>query len=347
MTSRMPGPQASAGGPVESFSVERASATPHAPRPRRARRRPAAAAAAKPASGTATRTGAASPRTPMAPALPAMPLAELQRWFFEVIAHPGTVSDGVAAAAGAHALGAGGTARLLASAANLGPVDRMGIYHYAYHARLADCLVDDFPTVQHALGHERFRQLCAEVIRDCPSGTPNLNHYGAVLPRWCADRSRRLPHRAFIAELAALEWAMVEVFHADPAPTLSLEAVQAVPMAEWADMRFAPSPSLRLLRFRHPVNAYLQAYREGASPAIPRAKASATAVYRVDFRLWRMDLTPITADLLESLLGGEALGAALERLAAAPGVDPGQLGANVMRWFREWVAGGFFTPRLG
>ena len=67
-------------------------------------------------------------------------------------------------------------------------------------------------------------------------------------------------------------------------------------MEKWAEMRFSPSPSLRLLRFRYPVNAYLQAVRDAGAPAIPRAKASTTAVYRVDFRIWRMDLTPITTE---------------------------------------------------
>ncbi len=332
------GPAPTLGGPMESFSAERASATPGAPPPKRARRLRAARDARPPKAARAP-TVAQDGRV--------LPLAELQRWFLDVIAHPGTVEDGLAAASKAHPHVPGQVEGVLSSASNLGPVDRLGVYHYAYRERLRECLADDFPTVQHALGQDRFRQLCADVIREFPSSTPNLNGYGAVLPRWCQGAKRGLAHRGFISELATLEWAMVEVFHAEPAPTLSLAQLQQVPMEQWAGMRFAPSPSLRLLRFRHPVNAYLQAVREDRSPAIPRAKASWTAVYRVDFRIWRMDLTAMTTALLDSLLAGEALGPALERLAATPGVPVEELGASVMRWFKEWVAGGFFSPRLG
>ncbi len=60
--------------------------------------------------------------------------------------------------------------------------------------------------------------------------------------------------------------------------------------------------------------------------------------------LWRMGLTPAMASLLEALSAGHSLGAALETFDAGLGAeDAAEAERNVMVWFREWVAAGFFA----
>ena len=113
-------------------------------------------------------------------------------------------------------------------------------------------------------------------------------------------------------------------------------------------MRLRPSATVRILRFRHPVNAYLQAEREVRHPRIPRAAPSATAVYRRGFRIWRMDLTPAMADLLAALFAGRPLERALMAVARRRRDEPQQqVLADVMRWFSSWVDGGFFASMDG
>ena len=61
--------------------------------------------------------------------------------------------------------------------------------------------------------------------------------------------------RVFASELAALEWALVEVLHAEMAPPLEIAALQAMPPEAWATRalrqeRRAPSAPLRVPRQR-------------------------------------------------------------------------------------------------
>ena len=103
--------------------VERASATPT--------RRTAAQPIRREEPGTAAKRPAAPvPRS----------LRDVQGWMLEAVtAH---ASDDVEAVVTAGP-------RLAASA-------RLGVYQSAYHARLVECLADDYPVVLAALGEERF-----------------------------------------------------------------------------------------------------------------------------------------------------------------------------------------------
>jgi hypothetical protein len=150
----------------------------------------------------------------------------------------------------------------------------------------------------------------------------------------------------FASDLAALEWALVEVLHAETAPPLDIAALQAMPPESWASARFIRSDALRLFRFEYPVNAVFIANRiDEIVPDVPAPSANAVAVYRKDMQLWRMDLSPAMLGVLEPLVEGKSLGEALETVEAEC-TDPevlAQTGANLMVWFREWVDAGFFT----
>lgn len=273
------------------------------------------------------------------------PLRSLQEWFAAVIMHPRSVQAGLRSAARAIGVDArSGSDRIVVSSAALSAQDRMGIYHFAYQARLVDCLADDFPCVAYALGSRAFARLAHDVINRFPSDHPNLNIYGRRLVQQCQDGTTRVPHRAFISELAELEWSMCEVLHAQAAPNLSQAALKAIPLRRWGAVRFRPSQTLRVHRTAYPVNRYLQAYREDRAPAIPARQASATAVYRQGFTVWRMDLTLPMCGILDSLCAGQPLARALATLESTTReADQRRLATQVMAWFRDWVEGGFFA----
>ena len=150
----------------------------------------------------------------------------------------------------------------------------------------------------------------------------------------------------FASELATLEWALVEVLHAECPPPLEVAALAALPPDAWARARFIRSDAVRLFRFEFPVNAVFIANRiDEIVPEVPARAPNALAVYRKDMQLWRMDLTPAMMGVVEPLLQGKSLGEALAAIEAEAS-DPevlAQTGANLMVWFREWVDAGFFT----
>lgn len=320
------GPTPNQGGPVEELVVERASASPIAAPVRRRR----SAAVSRRVAGKAV-TG---------------PLRDLQAWFAAVITHPLSEGAGVAAAARRRLLRVSSAKDLerIVVSGHMPALERLHVYHYAYHARLIECLIDDFPAVQYAIGEHAFDRLARKVILVHPSQGPNLNVYGRSLLTYVDERPRACPHRVFVRELAALEWAMVEVLHAQAAPVLSIAALQAIPPERWGGIRFKPSQTARVLHFTHPVNAFLQAYREKRKPRMPRTELSATAVYRRGYTVWRMDLTAPMAAILDRLFAGDRLDTALQTLVhTTTPATQATVAKQVMNWFREWVEGGFFA----
>jgi hypothetical protein len=255
--------------------------------------------------------------------------------------------------------------RYVTAGPRLSAADRFEIYRSGYHARLFECLLDDYPVLAAMLsrvhdtheGHEDhshdscFESLCRAYVDRHPSASPNLNGFGRHMSSFCREvKLEAYPAfdglRVFASELAALEWALVEVLHAETAAPLEITALQALPPEAWAGARFIKNDAIRVFRFEYPVNAVFIANRiDEIIPEIPAPSANAVAVYRKDMQLWRMDLTPAMLGVLEPLLAGKTLGEALETVEAEA-TDPeilAQTGANLMVWFREWVDAGFFT----
>lgn len=311
-------PVAERGGPTEVFTKERASATP----------------ATKGAVKTASRAADLRPSKEAGEVALPRSLREVQEWFLGVVSDP---RDLDAAAGDLHLLEG-----VVTASTKMAAVDRLGVYHFAYRARLVECLADDYPALQYAIG-DAFESLCHGYIAAYPSCSPSLNFFGRHFAAYC--REQDAPWSAFAADLATLEWSLVEVLHAETPELLPIEKIQAIAPDAWGGARFVPSAALRVHHFDYPVNRFFQAFKNDEAPTIPERSPSAMAIYRQGFLLWRMNLTRPMASVLEALAGGEALGVALSRLGANAEDEAALREAeqNVMAWFRAWVTGGFFA----
>jgi hypothetical protein len=242
--------------------------------------------------------------------------------------------------------GAGEAERRLVSGPRMNALERLEVYRRAYHRRLIECLADDYPALGHTLGFAAFDALCRAYIARHPSGGPSLNAYGRSMAEFCRSHPTPLPfpNRAFAADLASLEWAIVEVIHSAATERATLDGLNDVPLERWAAARLVPTPALRLLRFEYPVNAYFQAFADGERTSIPAPAASRAVVYRQGPKVWRMNLSEPMFAVLESLAAGTSLEASLERAAGSFAADDeGAAVRRVAGWFREWVASGLFA----
>ncbi|HEY4014480.1 MAG TPA: DNA-binding domain-containing protein [Polyangiaceae bacterium] len=239
----------------------------------------------------------------------------------------------------------GEAAERLTASARMGAFDRLDVYRRGYATRLVECLVDDYPVLCHALGEDRFDELCRAYILAHPSDGPNLNFFGRHMAAFCrAEAPEPFPERAFAADLATLEWTIVEVIHAPASDPLTAEGLRDVPMEAWAGARLVANTASKLLAFDYPVNAYFQTVRTDGDPSLPSPLPSATVVYRSGPSVWRMDLTVPMFEVLRSLFGRETLETALSRGHAALGdLDETQAAQRVLAWFREWVSSGLFA----
>jgi len=269
-------------------------------------------------------------------------LRALQEWFAGAVMHPAGVAASVRERGdlGGEAIGVADVERVVSASSRLSGFERIEIYHGAYRARLVECLADDYPALAYALGESSFESLCHAYIAAHPSRSPSLNAFGRHMSAFCRSRTDRLS--AFGADLAALEWALVEVIHTAPADRLSEEALSKIPPSDWPRARFAPSDAVRVLEFGHAANAYFQAYNAGGGPDPPEPAWSATAVFREGPTIWRMDLSRAMHTLLHALFAGATIGAALDALASSGDLTEKEA-PLLMNWFRDWVRYGFFA----
>jgi len=256
-----------------------------------------------------------------------------QEWFLAVITTPEHEPAPVDSTS---------ASRLVTPSSRLSSLERLEIYRRSYHARLIECLADDYPVLQETLGQETFEALCRAYIHEHPSTEPSLNRFG----RHMADLCRRHPLSApdFAADLAALEWAIVVAIHAPTAPALTAQDLARISIESWPEIRLVPNPSLGVHTFDYPVNAYLSARRRGEEAALPAPRHCAVAVYRGERSIWRLELTPPMVALVEALSRGETLGESLSLVAAQlEGVPEAEAARNVTAWFSHAVSSGLFS----
>src|SRR5262249_53714584 len=123
---------------------------------------------------------------------------------------------------------------------------------------------------------------------------------------------------------------------------LTEEQLASVPAERWLDARLLPVVCLRLLSLRYPAHRYFTAVREVKQPAYPLPRTTYLAVTRRQYVIRRFQLTREQFTLLNALVSGETIGAAIEKVANLPRVKLDKLAEKLRRWFTEWTAEGFF-----
>jgi hypothetical protein len=257
-------------------------------------------------------------------ASPDLALERLQRWMQQAV-----VSENAPTHADAEIL----------PSATLTPDERIDIYHRMYPIRMREALQSDYPALAHFLGDDGFEALVRRYVAAHPSRSYTLNRLGDHLAAFIAETGG-VPKPAFCAELAQLEYAITLVFDAPETPLLDAAALAERGEAV-ADVRLRPIEAFRLLRFRYPVDAYLDSVRD-ESHAHPKIalKSCRVAVFRHAYAVQRLSLDKEAFTLLAAIEAGRTLGEAV--MAALHGsrraLDPDEF----FRWFRAWVAAGMF-----
>lgn len=228
----------------------------------------------------------------------------------------------------------------------LSPEGRVAIYTDAYLARLIEALHDDFPAVTAFQGHDAFHELCRAYLEKFPSRSWSLNPLGRKLPRFLSGRVK-VPRREATRDLAALEVAMAEVFDEKSAQPMTPADFAKLPPERFIGARLRFVPTFRLLALDHDVNPYVDAVRQEREQRPPvRRKPSWIAVYRKDYKVWRLDLPEAAHAALAVLLRGGSVGKAVAAAARAWKGKPEALSAQIRQWFGEWASEGFFAGVL-
>lgn len=220
---------------------------------------------------------------------------------------------------------------------------QLGIYRDGWFSRLRGALAEDFPGLEHVLGHHGFDHLVGDYVRAHPSSFTNICLVGRAMESYLASRDD-LEHGPFLVELARLEWAITSVFDHPDVAVLRPEDLEGVDGAALAGARFTAAETSRVFRFDHPAGTWLRELRDGGAPAVPGPRAETVTVSRAGATVhWGAvpeSVVPVLAALMEGATVEEAVIRGTEGIDDAEAV--GALVQVVRESFAGWVAGGLF-----
>lgn len=149
------------------------------------------------------------------------------------------------------------------------PTLRLAVYRNNVLGSLVDGLATSFPVVQALVGEVFFRAMAAVFVRAAPPCSPVLAHYGDGFAGFISGfgPASGLP---YLPDIARLEHARIQAFHAADAPVLSAaDASSALGYGEHTGaLRLVCHPALQLVRSAHPVVALWAAHQDDAALAL-------------------------------------------------------------------------------
>jgi hypothetical protein len=270
-------------------------------------------------------------------------LATLERWMQAVVMHPGGARAGLRSpearklvATAARDLGS-----VVLPSKNLSSAERLEIYAHMYYARLVEVMEGEYPTVRQILGPEAFAAACRRFVARYPSRTRTLNSLSARFPDFLAKTLPRSNRHGLAVNVARIERAMEDVFDAPRAEPMTAAQFAAIGVEGQAKLRV--TPALRLLRLRYPANDYMSALRRGGRPRVPRPRATFAIVFRRGFQVFRRDQEPEQFRLLQALVAGKPLAAAVRASIGRRAGSADRVAKRLGKWFEEWSAAQLFV----
>lgn len=280
-------------------------------------------------------------------------LSTLQRWMQSVISCPGGVSAGIDAARQWIDVSTEQVEAVITPSEKRTSLQRLQVYGNAYFARLVECMREQFPALAATLGQELFDGFALDYLDKRPSTSYTLSrladqfvpHLEATRPASDGDQ----PGWAdFLIDLASLEWSIAQTFDgpgAEQTGVLSPDDLAQVSAAEWPRCKLVAAPCLSLHAYRFPVNDYFTEFRADRPLNIPAAEASWVALSRRNYVVRRIPLEESEFLLLRSLMAGDDVSDAIERVAEQA-ADFDAFARKLGDWFRRFAHEGFFVQLI-
>jgi len=214
---------------------------------------------------------------------------------------------------------------------------RLGIYHHAYRARLAEVLADSFVKTNLYMGSDAFEHDAKAFAVSHPPLTRSLSRYGAAFP---AHLASLYPDNPELHELAQLDWDLRTRFDSADVPALTVALVQAQAQApSWLSGLAPLHPGLVLRQITTNVVPIWRAIE--ADEEVPEVhhhtQPKTMAVWRKALQPHFQTLDDDEASFLQHLMDGHSIEDTANALAGTPALpDPQRLGG----WLQAWLADG-------
>jgi hypothetical protein len=262
-------------------------------------------------------------------------LKELQSLLYRLITAPSGVAEGLAAE---RDLGAGGLDAIVLGDDRLSAAARVDIYANMYFYRLLDALKEDFPATLAVLDDDNFHNLVTGYLLEYPPTEASISCCGRYLATYLRDRL--IPDSApFIADLAKLERAVVEVFQAPEGDSLAPGAMRAIAPADWPAIKLAIHPATQILALDWQVSELLRAVEERRRWKPAARGAVQVLVWRLNARVHYRDLGRPEASALAAVSRGATFAEVCDLVAADAGnEDPvAMMNRMLARWLSDGI----------
>ena len=261
-------------------------------------------------------------------------LDQTQQLFWKLIAAPEGVAPGLAALSPSER---GVADALVREDARLSAVERIDIYADMYFYRIRDCLREDFATVCAVIGEAAFHNLITDYLLVHPSTHFSLRYVGRHLPAFVRSHTfgTQWP---YLADLALLEWTILEAFDALDAEPLDAAALAAVPQDRWPDLRFTPTPSLHLLDVGWPVHEIWRQAQAGEEQVEPQPADTCVRLWRQDLRVFHRPIDAAERAALDVLRHGASFATVCAHIINCTGETEGP--ERALNLLSDWLTDG-------
>jgi hypothetical protein len=219
-------------------------------------------------------------------------------------------------------------------------VKRYNVYRNNVTVSLINALAAAFPATLRITGADFFRAMARFYVRATPPASPLLFDYGRDFPDFIEhyEYAQSVP---WLADVARVERAWLDAYHAADVQPLTPCDVAAVPAAQLPNTVWKPHPATRVIRSRFSaVTAFTASRSDGEDRCIEVIEPEDALVTRPALEVEVRRLPPGGAIFLGRLIGGDSLGAAA---SAAFSENPlFDLSANI----RGLLEAGAFTAVL-
>lgn len=197
---------------------------------------------------------------------------------------------------------------------------RFDVYRNNVIVSLTEALETAFPVIAKLVGPTNFKVLAGDFVRAHPPTSPLMMFYGAELPVFLRGYGP-VQSIGYIADVARLEIAIRESYHAEDAVPVDPSRLGQLSPAALMRARLTLVPSVRLVRSGWPVHAIWRFNREEGAPK-PAMEAQDVLIVRPHLDPVPLLLPAGGGAFVDALLRGRPLNDALaEASEAADGFD--------------------------
>jgi hypothetical protein len=213
---------------------------------------------------------------------------------------------------------------------------RVAVYRRNALANLRGALASSYPVVLRLVGTPFFNEAADRYARARPSTSGDLHRHGEAFATFLEsyEPARGL---AYLPDVARLEWAMVQSFHAADARAFDFDALAALRESDRPGIRLTLQPAARLVAAPFPVLSIWEANQPERDGTPDRSEGGGRVlVHRERFDVHARELSEAEWRFLSRIAASATLG----ELASDPQVAA-DLPAQLATWTRLGVIDGF------